>query len=75
MRISLLALLPLISALQLPHLPNAQSAIQAADAFLHTSSDLSPGNDLTLASIPVDDHVVLTSARHPVRSHLSFFRA
>ncbi len=71
MRFSLFALLPLISALQLPHLPTPQSALRAADAILHSASDLSPASDLNLASIPVDDHVLITSARHPVRLTLS----
>lgn len=63
---ALLALVPLISALQLPHIPTPQSAIQAADAYLHSTADLSYANDMKLASMPGDEHLVFTSARHPV---------
>ena len=67
MRFTLLSLLPLISALQLPHIPTPQSVLQAADSILHGSSALSPANDMTLASIPADEHVLITNAHHPVR--------
>ena len=72
MRFSLLALLPAIAALQLPHIPTPQDALHAADAFLssnvHTAAaSLGVANDMNLAMIPQDEHVVITSARHPVR--------
>ncbi|KAK4684296.1 hypothetical protein P7C73_g5896, partial [Tremellales sp. Uapishka_1] len=65
MRLALLApLLPLITALQLPHF-TPQDALHAADSLLHPEVTLSYGNDMTLSSIPNDDHVVIKSARHP----------
>ena len=72
--IGLMALVPLISALSFPHL-SPQEALSAADAFLNPSQShahetaattLGYANDITLASVPNDEHVVLTSARHPV---------
>jgi hypothetical protein len=66
----LVALLPLISALQLPRLPTAQDALSAADALLHStkqaSHTLSYASDMTLASIPADEHITFTSTKHPV---------
>jgi len=75
MRFQYLAtLLPLISALQLPHLPTAQDALSAANALLQpikqASHTLGYASDVTLASIPGDEHMVFTSAKHPV-SHLT----
>lgn len=79
MRLSLIALgglLPLISAL---HFPSPQDALSAADSFLHPGQSgqvragqpagvtLGYANDITLAQVPGDEHVVLTSSRHPVR--------
>ncbi|RSH85597.1 hypothetical protein EHS25_003736 [Saitozyma podzolica] len=83
MRSILLALLPFISALQLPHLPTPQDAFQAADDLIrghgHASlptfngagagaTKMSLANDMTLAMIPGDEHVLITSARHPDHS-------
>jgi hypothetical protein len=72
--IQCLALLPLLNALQLPHLPSAQEAISAAEQLLsgngistgHASTVLGYANDMTLASIQGDEHVTITSHRHPV---------
>ncbi|ORX34677.1 Alpha/Beta hydrolase protein [Kockovaella imperatae] len=78
---SLLALLPLAAAFQVPKFPTAQDALSAADNLLHghsaaggASTVLSPASDLTLSSISGDDHVTLTSALHPkhkmrIKSH------
>ena len=55
MRFSFLPLLPAFSALRLPDLLTPQSALQAADAFVHSSSDLSYVSGMKLASIPRDD--------------------
>jgi len=67
--------MPLVSALSFPHL-TPQEALSAADSMLrpghpgqaHESAATTLGyaSDITLASIPGDEHVVLTSARHPV---------
>ena len=80
MRLSLIALgglLPLVAAL---HFPSPQDALSAADSFLHPGQPaqgkqpaavtLGHANDITLAQLPGDEHVVLTSAHHPVRPNL-----
>ena len=72
MRVSLLGLLPLISAIRLHHIPTPQDTFAAANALLHSAQDsaattLGYANDITLAMVPGDEHVVLTSAHHPVR--------
>ncbi|KAL7418832.1 hypothetical protein Q5752_006516 [Cryptotrichosporon argae] len=63
---ALLPLLPLIAAFRLP---SPQNALAAAADLLDTGaaahSFLSPASDFTLASIPGDEHVVVTSASHP----------
>ncbi|KAL1407126.1 hypothetical protein Q8F55_006540 [Vanrija albida] len=74
MRIALLALLPAIAAFRLP---SPEVAFELAHdlvddvlggpAAAHAPADavLSPASDITLASIPGDEHYVLTSALHP----------
>ena len=63
----------LSTALQLPHIPSAQDALNTAEALLQAhrpsaAADmvLSPASDFTLASIPGDEHVTITSAHYPV---------
>lgn len=70
---SLVSLLPLVSAFKLPNI-TPQGALSAVDGLLHpaqshdtAATTLTYANDVTLASIPGEEHVVLTSAHHPVR--------
>ena len=63
----------LSTALQLPHIPSAQDALNTAEALLQAhrpsaaaDTVLSPASDFTLASIPGDEHVTITSAHYPV---------
>lgn len=69
---ALIPLVPLISAFSLPHF-TPQDALSAADSFVHGdrvnvgSTTLGHANDITLASIPGDEHISLTHAKHPVR--------
>ena len=70
--LSVLALLPVLNALKFPHI-TPQAALSAADNFLHPGSShdtaattLGYANDITLSSVPGDEHVVLTSVHHPV---------
>lgn len=75
-RLSVLLAPLAVAALQLPHIPTPQEALATADSFLHAahgagqpaSHVLSYANDVTLASVPGDEHLVLTSASHPVSS-------
>lgn len=66
-----LAALPLAAAFRIP---TAQDAFAAAQELLE---DMTPASDITLASVPADDHYVITSALHPVRrvrsGHLTDF--
>lgn len=68
---ALIALLPLTAALQFPHIPSPQEAIDVAGSILHPATTLTHANDMVLASVPTDDHMVITSALHPVRPTLS----
>lgn len=63
---ALITLLPLTAALQFPHIPSAQEALDAAGSILHPSATLSHASDMVLSSVPTDDHLVITSALHPV---------
>lgn len=64
---TILPLLPLAAALQLPHFPSPQEALDVAGSLLHPGVTLTHGSDMTLSSVPTDDHLVVTSAMHPVR--------
>lgn len=66
----LLPLLPLAAALKFPHMPSAQEALDVAGSILHPGVTLTPGSDMTLSSVPTDDHMVVTSAMHPVSATL-----
>jgi hypothetical protein len=66
---ALLPLLPLVTALHFPHLPTPQEALDVAGSILHPGVTLTHGNDMRLSSVPTDDHLVVTSAMHPVRVH------
>jgi hypothetical protein len=66
---ALLPLLPLVTALSFPHLPTPQEALDVAGSILHPGVTLTHGNDMRLSSVPTDDHLVVTSAMHPVRIH------
>lgn len=66
MWLALIALLPLTAALQFPHIPSAQEALDAAGSILHPSAVLSHASDMVLSSVPTGDHLVITSALHPV---------
>jgi hypothetical protein len=66
---ALLPLLPLASALHFPHLPTPQEALDVAGSILHPGVTLTHGNDMRLSSVRTDDHLVVTSAMHPVRIH------
>ena len=77
MRLSLLALLPAIAALQLPHIPTPQDALHAADSFLSSTvhsaaASLSAASDMNLAIVSQDEHTLITSARHPVGTKIIF---
>ena len=63
---ALLPLLPLATALHFPHLPTPQEALDVAGSILHPGVTLTHGNDMRLSSVPTDDHLVVTSAMHPV---------
>lgn len=69
---ALFAVLPLVSALSFPHVPSPGDALTFADSLLHNgngspSAKLSGASDNTLQSVTsTEDHVVLTSAHHPV---------
>jgi cathepsin A (carboxypeptidase C) len=65
---ALLPLLPLATALHFPHLPTPQDALDVAGSILHPGVILTHGNDMRLSSVPTDDHLVVTSAMHPVRT-------
>ena len=64
---ALLPLLPLAAALKFPHLHTPQEALDVAGSILHPGVTLTHGNDMRLSSVPTDDHLVVTSAMHPVR--------
>jgi len=64
---ALLLLLPLATALHFHHLPTPQEALDVAGSILHPGVTLTHGNDMRLSSVPTDDHLVVTSAMHPVR--------
>ena len=68
LRSCLWGLLPIAAAVQLPLFPSPGDAFSAADSYLHqhASTVLSPGNDISLASVPNDEHLIFTSVRHPV---------
>lgn len=66
-----LALLPLSAALNFPHVPSAQEALDVAGSILHPATTLTHASDMVLSSIPTDDHLVITSALHPVSKILS----
>jgi hypothetical protein len=63
---ALLPLLPLATALKFPHIPTPQEALDVAGSILHPGVTLTHGNDMRLSSVPTDDHLVVTSAMHPV---------
>jgi hypothetical protein len=63
---ALLPLLPLATALNFPHIPTPQEALDVAGSILHPGVTLTHGNDMRLSSVPTDDHLVVTSAMHPV---------
>jgi hypothetical protein len=63
---ALLPLLPLAAALQFPHMPSAQDALDVAGSILHPGVTLTHGSDMMLSSVPTDEHLVVTSAMHPV---------
>lgn len=59
-------LLPLAAAFRFPASPEDVFAI-AGDMLTETpDSVLTPASDITLSSIPNDEHYTLTSAMHPV---------
>lgn len=69
---ALISLLPLVSAFKFPRV-TPQSALSTVDGLLHpghshdsAATTLTYANDITLSNIPGDEHVVLTSAHHPV---------
>ncbi|WWC99367.1 hypothetical protein V866_006268 [Kwoniella sp. B9012] len=64
--IALWGLLPLISAIQLPHIPTPQEALNLADTFVqqHPSTSLGYDNDIRLESLG-DEFTVLTHKRFP----------
>ncbi|WRT63688.1 uncharacterized protein IL334_000611 [Kwoniella shivajii] len=67
---SLLTLLPLISALQLPHIPSPGDAINVVDSFLHSSDRQHPsvtlgyGNDIKLESVG-EEFTILSHEKFP----------
>lgn len=79
MRAAPLLLLPLAAAFRLPSAGDAFSvAADMLGAGAGTSAPdtvLSPASDITLASIPDDEHYVILSAMHPVRWRSSGARA
>ncbi|WWC66700.1 uncharacterized protein I206_100604 [Kwoniella pini CBS 10737] len=66
--LSLLALLPLISAIQLPHIPSPQDALNVADSFIHSqqhpSTTLNYASDIKLDSVG-EEFTVLTHKKFP----------